>query len=321
MAHNVIEYWRQEIVSDLFKLSGFEDKWPEWQRQLKKHMTPYSWQKVFNGGDYLYDIFKSTGSSGRAQDSLSISGHAWEALVCWYLNLNLINRNTIVTTRKQPYVPTPVSDALTVTHGVFKSNTESDLIAITFPKSPNALLDIEYDKIVIKDASGKDVVLHSGRSNRYNLKGVIDALANALFDKIEIHVIQCKTNWNDNAQIPMLWDMIYSSAKIFNSSGSNISVGQNGRSLADVAKFSYSFATVPTVDHNRIKTDSACVRRVASLTGGNYWGRQTVSGIAQNIKEMLTRNLSNGHRDSLQRTLGAAVSQSNFSTTYGYFQL
>ena len=29
------------------------------------------------------------------------------------------------------------------------------------------------------------------------------------FDKIEINVIQCKTNWNDNAQIPMLWDMIY----------------------------------------------------------------------------------------------------------------
>lgn len=26
---------------------------------------------------------------------------------------------------------------------------------------------------------------------------------------LEAHIIQCKTNWNDNAQIPMLWNMVY----------------------------------------------------------------------------------------------------------------
>ena len=40
--------------------------------------------------------------------------------------------------------------------------------------------------------------------------------------------LQCKTNWNDNAQIPMLWDLIYNAQgfKI-----SNISVEIKGISL------------------------------------------------------------------------------------------
>ena len=43
-------------------------------------------------------------------------------------------------------------------------------------------------------------------------------------DYVNFVNLQCKTNWNDNAQVPMLWDIIYSSNEKLN----NISVGING---------------------------------------------------------------------------------------------
>ena len=316
MQQNIIEYWREQIVSELFKLNSFKNLWPTWKPQLQYHMTPFNANNVFNSGDYLYDVFKSPGIKGRGQGDLSSSGTAWESLVCWYLNLNLIGRNTIVVKHKKGFIPEPISDAITVKYGTSISNTESDLIAITFPS--DSLLSIDKDSITLNDATGAPVVLYKTTRSKYNLKGVIDALANKFFSQLEIHIIQCKTNWNDNAQIPMLWDMVYS-AKGFSSS--KITVGQAGRLLSYVKRFTYSFVTVPTVEISKIKPTSICVDRVDDLTGGNYWGKPSKSKIADNIKEMLTKNLSTGHVSPILTTLNAEISRSDFSSVYEYFNL
>ena len=48
------------------------------------------------------------------------------------------------------------------------------------------------------------------QNGEFKREKVMDALCEKHFTSLEIHIIQCKTNWNDNAQIPMLWDMVYS---------------------------------------------------------------------------------------------------------------
>lgn len=90
--------------------------------------------------------------------------------------------------------------------------------------------------------------------------------------------------------------------------------------VADNARlFSYAFATVPTVKIDKFKRNSVAVLRVSNLSGGNYWGIKSVSGIASSIKEMLGRNLATGAVGSHKTTLNAELP--NLSTTYGYFGL
>lgn len=80
------------------------------------------------------------------------------------------------------------------------------------------------------------------------------------------YIIQCKTNWNDNAQVPMFGDLVYS-ATYFKS---GVSVGNNGYLIMDVNWFTYSFVTVPRVKLEKIKENSVCVLRVRYLSEGNY---------------------------------------------------
>lgn len=90
MPENICEYLRREAVSDLFQMNTFSNTWPTWKGEILKsipHLTPTN---VVNLGDNLGDVFRLTGVSGRSQSTVSGAGNAWEALVCWYLNLNLI---------------------------------------------------------------------------------------------------------------------------------------------------------------------------------------------------------------------------------------
>jgi len=202
---------------------------------------------------------------------------------------------------------------ITVNYHNFVSNTESDLIAITFPDKPEYTMN--KDAISILDEDGLPVTLRVGRNNRYNLLPVLNALCHRDFTDLEIHIIQCKTNWNDNAQIPMLWDMIYSALHF----RTNVTVGKNGYAIADVARFTYSFVTVPTNRIGGITANSTCVKRVTNITGGNYWGRPTANHVANSIKEMLQRNLSTGHIRNYLTTLSAELPK--LSTDYSYFRL
>lgn len=255
---NIIEYMRKEIVNDLLTSSKtIENSWPTWRNkilQLTSQKNPISF---FDLGEKLHDIFTTTRVSGRDQSTLSGSGTAWESLVAWYLNLVSIGRRTIIIKHKKAFIPKAVEDAITVNYNNFQSNTESDLIAVTFPDEEEFAID--KNNIIVYNNYGQ--VIPVIKRDKYNLKEVIDALCEKYFKDLEIHIIQCKTNWNDNAQIPMLWDMIYSADQFKRS----INVGRNGRSIHEIKAFSYSFVTVPTVAVTSFTPTSTPVLRVNYL--------------------------------------------------------
>lgn len=319
MKQNIVEKLREEAVVNLFNAQGIQKAWPVWKNKIESLAPSKSASQIFDLGDYLREIFYTTNESKvrmdgtRSQSEMSGGGANWEALVCWYLNLCCIGRRTVVIKHSKNLLPEPISNAITVNYGTFVSNTESDLIAITFPDKVEYSMD--KDDIDILDENGKKVkIKHSGKG-KYNLKEMLDALVARDFSEIEIHIIQCKTNWNDNAQIPMLWDMIYSADKF----KTNITVGREGYAMGNARLFSYAFATVPTVKVDKFKRNSVAVLRVSNLSGGNYWGIKSVSGIASSIKEMLGRNLATGALGSHKTTLSAELPK--LSTTYGYFRL
>lgn len=308
----IVEKLREEAVKKLFATNGFATAWPVWQNViLTKASTPTP-KQLLNLGDNLRDIFYSTNtSSARSQSDVSGGGANWEALVCWYLNLCSIGRRTVVIKHNKALIPTPISNAITVNYGNFISNTESDLIAITFPDKSE--YNIDKNSISINDEDGQPVSLYT--RSTYNFLDVLNALVARDFSDIEIHIIQCKTNWNDNAQIPMLWDMIYSSTAF----RADITIGREGYKINNARLFSYAFATVPTVRPEKITRSSVAVSRVRNLSGGNYWGKPSEDGIASSVKEMLNRNLASGSNQSHMVTLANAISELTPMGTYSYF--
>lgn len=103
---------------------------------------------------------------------------------------------------------------------------------------------------------------------------------------------------------------------------SNISIGRNGYSISTVSRFTYSFVSVPTISidvKSKLNPNSTCVRRVFPLSGSNYWGEPTKSGVANSLKEMLQRNLASGHASSHLDTLNIGLNI--IDSTYDYFKL
>ena len=269
---NAVEQLRKVVVTELLMLSTMKKVWPTWQPSFQaiakgKSLSARELQTI---GNELYNIFRSS-STGRSQSDVSGGGAAWESLVCWYINLCLLGSNTVVIKSKKANIPPSISHAISVNYGNFTSNTESDLLAITFPADPSLSADF----------SGT----HSELMELFNF--VIESR----FIETELGVIQCKTNWNDNAQIPMLWDLIYASSGF----SSNATVGSHGFSHTKLKKFTYSFVTVPTVNPEKIKPTSTSVMRVKNLSGGNYWGLPSKTGIASNIFNIIQSNFSTSH--------------------------
>jgi hypothetical protein len=214
-------------------------------------------------GDKLSSIFSSN-VVGRSQSTQSGGGAAWECLVVWYLNLVFWETSTIILKSNKKYVPECIKDLLTVTIANNPTNTESDVVLFNVPDST---------KLNNKDVTNK--ILNGHISSKLNKTTLVN--------------LQLKTNWNDNSQIPMLWDMIYNSQTKL----SHVSVGINGVSPNSLNNFAYAFATVPTNGVSKYKVNGVAVLRVKNLTGGNFWGHPSKTGIASSIKELPTRNFSN----------------------------
>jgi hypothetical protein len=308
----IVEFIRQKAVERLFKAASFNNAWPSWKPQILRHAgNPPTATNVIDLGDHLSGIFKST-ARGRNQSSVSVGGAAWERLVCWYLNLCLIGSRTVVMKQHKDLLPEPIRDALTVNYGSFPSNTEADLVAITFPDHADFTTDIQ--QLAIQNG-GRQIPTFVRR--KFNYKEVINHLADIHFGDIEIGIIQCKTNWNDNAQIPMLWDIVYSAGQ-FTRRG--ISVGRATYTIVHLSRFSYSFVTVPTSSRMWSYTPNCtAVKRVTGLSGGNYWGLSTRPAVAASIKEIFLRVLNHGSSTNIRNDLRQGLS--SLQTSYSYFNL
>jgi hypothetical protein len=220
--------------------------------------TPNASQ-LYGLGENLEKIFKSNQVTGRSNSAVSTGGTAWECLVAWYLNLIFWGTDVVVIRPNRQTLPKTLSDAITVSISNYNTNTESDLIAFNVTSLPNnASVDLRQIDLIL---SSKPL-------------------------EVDVTVIQCKTNWNDNAQIPMLWDLIYSAHRF---RLPQVSVGINGIGPSSFRRFAYSFVTVPTSTGN-FNHSSMAVLRVKNLTGGNYWGRVTSNGVAKSLNEFFTVN-------------------------------
>ncbi len=284
---NRIEQLRRYSINNLFQLPTFSKSWDAWIPEISRFAPTPTSREIFDLGDHLREIFMTTNSAGRTQSGLSAGGTCWEALVCWYLNLCLMNTRTVVLKNKNALIPKMIQDAISVNYGTFKSNTESDLIAITYP-------DVDFFTEEVTASSLGEII-----------SSIEERFASNLIALIDIHIIQCKTNWNDNAQIPMLWDIVYSSTGF---KPEVVTIGKNGSTIKDAGKFSYSFVTVPTTNPNKIKMESTPVLRLKNLSGGNYWGMSSKQGVADSIKEIINHNFFN---NSCLKTINIEKLKSN----------
>lgn len=297
---NIIEDIRKNVVSDLFATAAIQNCWPIWLNRAKAIIGPQpTAQSVLRIGDHLSVIFQLTNRGGRNQGALTTGGTAWESLITWYINL-CTAQSRVVAIKKTSSLPSPVKDAITVNYQNYACSSESDITVIVFPDDPRF--------------TDENIDLYTNRGNIN--KGALDELVGDTFTRFEVGIIQCKTNWNDNAQIPMLWDMIYTAGRF---RGRQISVGINNYSIQHLGVFTYAFATVPTNQLGLYKVDSLCVGRVKNLSGGNYWGYPTRNGVARNIKEIF-QNYADGYNNgNIRLTLQTALEQLNGD--YSYFQL
>jgi len=311
---NICEYLREESINKILGLETMKKCWPIWQPEINKRIVPLNASNIINLGDKLQEIFRTTGQQGRSQSDVSSGGTAWESLVCWYLNLCLIGSRTVVFKQQKALLPEPNKQAITVWYGNFPSNTESDLIAITFPDKSDYLID----KFSILIENDQGISINTNQKKKFNYKEIVDALVAQDFPLYQVGIIQCKTNWNDNAQIPMLWDMIYSSTGF---KRDVIKVGSSEYSINSLKKFTYSFVTVPTSSSfgEHIKSNATAVNRVHNLSGGNYWGLPTKASISKSIKEILGDQFSSGSTGGIKYTLTNALP--DMDTKYSYLSI
>jgi hypothetical protein len=239
-------------------------------------------QKIHALGGQLREIFLATNTGSRDQGALSGGGTGWECLVTWYLNLVFSGTNAVAMRQSKSLVPSTLLDATTINYGSNQTNTESDICIIIYPD------DFDFPEV-----------------NKNFIRNVDKELSTRIRD-IELGIIQCKTNWNDNAQIPMLWDMIYR-AKDFRSN--NIHIGRNGYSVGRLHKFTYSFVTAPTQKPGKMPNNSSqmAVKRVANLSGGNYWGMPSKSGVALSLSEIFERNFSSAFKEDIRSSINNAM--------------
>lgn len=295
----LIEIYRKEIIKYLFEIKSFSQSWENsWKKEILTLLNNEELNEAnfFKLGENLRRIFLLTSSGDRGQGEVSSAGTGWESLLAWYLNLGLIGTRTIVIKPKKEFNFDTIQKTITVNYGNFISNSESDLIAVTFPPKKDIAYSVEkleeYENKVFSIDLLEELDAYS--VDKINL--FLNKIIENNISKIEVNVIQCKTNWNDNAQIPMGWDIIYSSTGFTNE---NIKIGRDGFSIHKIKDFKYSFITVPTQkDLDKIKKTSTQVLRVNNLSGGIFWGAQTKVDVAKNISEIFNDNFSESYKEN-----------------------
>ncbi|MFG6574180.1 hypothetical protein ACGYLO_21705 [Sulfitobacter sp. 1A13353] len=281
------EHHRTLAMQAIYRINTWKKCWPVWEVELDKRSASFSNPKLVHDlGSHLREVFFATNTGARGQADLSGGGAGWECLVTWYLNLILSGTNAVAVRQSKAVMPETLLDATTIRYGTHQTNTESDVCVIVYPadfKFPAPDAKFMFD---LNDQVEKRI------------------------GDIELGIIQCKTNWNDNAQIPMLWDMVYRASF---GSETNIHIGKRGYNVKHLKRFSYSFVTVPSQKDSLKKksipnsSTQMAVKRVSGLSGGNYWGMPTKSGVALSVSEIFDSNFSNAFKVNVRASVGNAI--------------
>ena len=278
-----VEHHRQLAMDAVASIKTWQDCWPIWSGVIDSLTDNLSdATKVHQVGDHLREVFFATNTGGRDQGSLSGGGAGWESLVTWYLNLVFSGTNAVAMRQSQAVVPRTLLDATTIRYGNHQTNTESDVCVVVYPE------DFDFPE------ADKDFMKN------------LDTEVAKRIGEIELGIIQCKTNWNDNAQVPMLWDMVYRASF---GPGTGIHIGKNGYSVKNLQRFTYSFVTVPSQKEGRMpsKSTQMAVKRVCNLTGGNFWGLPTKSGVALSLSEIFDSNFASAFSLNVRASIQNAI--------------
>lgn len=256
--------FRFQVMASVAQTKSFESTWPQFRSAIEGKLgSSPTGEDIFALGDHLRPIFRAAAGPGRSQSEVSAAGTVWECLVVYYLNLVLYGSDVVATRFRVAFVPKPLRDTLSVMIQNKRTNSESDVLCYSIPNA-------------------------SGLPAKPRLKD-IEAQIKAAPRSCDLAVVQCKTNWNDNAQIPMLWDLVYRG----NFQGGRIGqavVGAAGYNPSKLGNFSYAFMTAPTTKPEELRTTSTAVLRVSNMSGGNFWGLPAKEGVARGISEFVPRN-------------------------------
>lgn len=261
---NLVEQMRTEVLSGLFSTS-FANDWEIRKSFLRDNIkSQIRKNDLIALGSLLSEAFALSGKNDRSQGGVSSAGVVWESLIVWYLNLCLLGTNSVAI-RGAPLCPTPIKDALSVCF-------------------ENTILRSEPDVLVL---SSDALMQAAPLASKTMMLKVASNILEDNFQELGVVNFQCKTNWNDNAQIPMLWNMLYNQAKKGALIPNGFSIGRNGHTLKNLGYFGYGFVTVPTGKRGTApyKPTSLCVMRVRTMSAGNYWGCPTVSGVSLSLAE------------------------------------
>ncbi len=299
----LVDQLREKVIADLKDLRTVQSCWAIWRSVMMEAISDLEDpDQILGIGNRLSSIFRETRTDApldpaEQQGALSGGGAAWEALVCWYLNLCLVG-STAVVVKRRSLLEGPITNAIAVKYGTVAVNSESDLIAVSFPNEA--------------PFSGP-----RAETLGHVVRLVDQALRSGALSRTSATIIQCKTNWNDNAQMPMLWDLVYRATSF---DRSQITVGVEGFSPRSLKSLKYAFVTVPTTDPDRLRSTSTAVVRLRDLSGKNYWGMDTKNGVALGLREIfgsatIGPDGGGGVRDSLRSGLR------RLRQDYAYFEL
>jgi hypothetical protein len=259
-----------KALSSATGIQSFTNNWEYWRTEAITVLEEKG-NNIFELGNNLSQIFKSTSSAtsdnSRSQSAVAQAGAGFEALLVWYLSLVFWNTNVVPVRWKKALLPEIIQNALTVRTGNHTGTSEADIVAYTVPT---------HNSFDVSEIKGINLSIESELKKEEN--------------DLSLNVLQAKTTWGEQAQVPMLWDMVYNSQ----STNNNVQVGIKGVSPQSFNKFSYSFATLPSRDDlSKFKATSVNTKRVTNLTGGNFWGYPSKEGVCQNINEYFMRNFPN----------------------------
>lgn len=263
---NLIEDLRSRVVRHEHRKLG-----ADWEKRRLKLIEGFrnplqpTQQELLAIGERLSLAFRLESMvQDRSQGTLSGGGNVWQALICHYLNVCLAGTDAIALTAS--FVPSSIKAALKISYtGSAAVNADMDVMVVVAPQA-------------------------SARESGRNPKRLFSEFVETKFSDCSVVVIQAKTNWNDNAQIPMLWNFIYNLAWRGQIPRNGFSVGSGTWHLSALKSFAYSFVTVPTNNLDDFKPQSMPVLRVATMSGGAFWGRPSRNGVIQSLTEFFAKN-------------------------------
>lgn len=258
---NLIEEIRSGVLRDTFRQPvGLASLVAEALTEFDFRDRPSRW--VSQLGSSLNALFAK-----RQKIPTSSMQPLWRDLVLWYLNLCYAGTHAVAVTKR--FVLPCVRDALSINYDNRSVKSDMDIVVLACP----ALLD------PVPGVLGEKAMLARA-----------DALLGESFGKSAVVNVQAKTHWNDSAQTPMLWNVIYRQARLRQIVENGFGVGRGMWSIANLGDFGYAFVCAPS---NRealnYEPHRVAVLRVRGMTAGAYWGHPTRNGVAASIGEFFIR--------------------------------